>query len=446
MLSQAASVVDRYYLVVVLAAAPFLLFPSALGTLALLLVPLPWIAAWIVRGQPIPRTPFDAMLLVLSLMVLVSVYATSSLAFSLPKVTGVLLGVATFYALVRWVNSPSRLWLAIQLFMLAGAGLGGLALLGTNWYSKFPVLDQVVNYLPRVIRGLPGAEEGFQPNAVGGALLFFLPLQVISLAASGDPEQALCRPAWLSRRLHSIVQLLLLAFTGSILLLSQSRGAWLGLGAGLVAHLCWHSARSRRWLALLLAVVLIAVVVADARSVWALMNLQTGPVLEVQLAGRLELWSTALHAIQEFPVTGVGMNGFRRLMPVLYPAYLLESDFDVAHPHNHFLTVALDLGVPGLIAYVALWLGAVRLLVFARRQSQVAWLRSAAEGLGAGLLAHFIFGATDAIALGAKLGIIFFVVLALAVALFQAAHAQPRASQGSRPAQRAWPGVRAVTG
>src|SRR6185503_9332539 len=109
------------------------------------------------------------------------------------------------------------------------------------WPAKFPVIGQVVGYLPRVIRGLPGAEDGFQANSVGGALVFFVPLQITSLAACWGGQQAAWLPAWLSRRQYCLAQSLLLAFTGAILLLTQSRGASFGLLVGLIALLAWHS-------------------------------------------------------------------------------------------------------------------------------------------------------------------------------------------------------------
>ena len=46
--------------------------------------------------------------------------------------------------------------------------------------------------------------------------------------------------------------------------------------------------------------------------------------------------------------------------------------------------------------------------------------KTIACGLGIGLLAHFLFGIQDAIALGAKVGIAFWLLLALAVGLYNA--------------------------
>ncbi len=52
----------------------------------------------------------------------------------------------------------------------------------------------------------------------------------------------------------------------------------------------------------------------------------------------------------------MGVGTFRRLVPLIYPYFLISPDTDIAHAHNHLLQVGLDLGLPGLISYVALWL------------------------------------------------------------------------------------------
>jgi len=39
------------------------------------------------------------------------------------------------------------------------------------------------------------------------------------------------------------------------------------------------------------------------------------------VSGRVEVWSRALYGIQDFPFTGMGMNAFRRVVPVLYPCF-----------------------------------------------------------------------------------------------------------------------------
>ena len=70
------------------------------------------------------------------------------------------------------------------------------------------------------------------------------------------------------------------------------------------------------------------------------------------------------------------------------------------------------MGVPGMIAFVALWLLHGAGLVRAGRQ-QAGWEGRAAWGLLAGSVALLVFGLSDSLPLGSKLGIIIWPMLVL---------------------------------
>jgi hypothetical protein len=118
-----AAFVDRWHWVLLIAAAPFLLFPTPGRSLALLLIPAIWAAAWLTNGEPVPRTPLNAVVLLLSLMVLVSLYATYSLAVSLPKIAGIVLGFGVFYGVTRVGQHPRGWWWSLIIFAGLGAGI-----------------------------------------------------------------------------------------------------------------------------------------------------------------------------------------------------------------------------------------------------------------------------------------------------------------------------------
>jgi len=406
---------------VTLAIAPALLFPTPWRMLALAVVPLLWLGARMATGRAVPSTPMNPALWLLLTMVGVSLYATFDVRVSLGKVAGVALGVTLFWALARWATTRARLTALACAFLLAGGALAAIGLAGMNWFEKFPVLAAVVARLPRIIRGVPGAEEGFHPNAVAGCLVLFVPLQVALLGAAWHREAApgCARPA--VRRTVLAAEILLLLLTGGTLLLTQSRGAWLGMAVTAMAFLIWRG-RPTRYLAAAVAAAL--VICAAWVGPGRLANLaisQSGPGMAENTAGRVELWSRAIEGIQDFPFTGMGMNAFRTVMPAIYPTFLTSPDFDVAHAHNHFLQSALDTGLPGLVAYVAIWLTLGLLLVRVGRRGRSPSDRAMAVGLGAGFIAHFVFSLTDAIPLGAKVGVMFWLALALAAALHEVA-------------------------
>lgn len=69
---------------------------------------------------------------------------------------------------------------------------------------------------------------------------------------------------------------------------------------------------------------------------------------------RVEIWQNALAGIQDFPVTGLGLGVFRKVVFLLYPIQIAPT-YDIAHAHN-FLDSVLDFGLPGLVALLAIYL------------------------------------------------------------------------------------------
>lgn len=404
--------------------APLALFPTPTRFVALLAIPVLWLWRWRVTRNPqsghlIPRTPLDGAIFWIALMVLVSLYATFDIAFSLPKIAGLVYGIAVFYATVD-VAARSRKLLAwaIGLYILMGFGLAGLALIGTRWPAKYPFFEPVVARLPAALRGMPGAEAGFHGNEVAGALLWFIPLALgVAIAA---PSLASSRRRFLFAAGSGVA----LLFMTGILILAQSRGALAGLVVGLLGMLAWLGWWGRGFgLGALGAAAWAAWRIGLARIEGLLFG--GGESIEVvgtiNLSGRIELWSRALYGIQDFPFTGMGLNTFRRVVHVLYPLFLVGPDVDIGHAHNHFLQVALDLGLPGLIAYVALYGLVLFLLIDVLRSRRDRMLRAVALGAFGSLLAYLVYGITDTVALGAKPGAAFWLLLALVVAVWRRA-------------------------
>jgi hypothetical protein len=149
-----AVLVDRWHWPLVLLAAPLLLFPSPWRSSVLLVLPVLWLAAWRARGAPLPGTPLNVPLLLLSVMLLVSLGATYSLTASLPKVAGLLLGLALFFATTRTTTRRGWTWLLLALLAASG-GLAMAGLVGSRWSEKYPALAALTSHLPVWLRGLP---------------------------------------------------------------------------------------------------------------------------------------------------------------------------------------------------------------------------------------------------------------------------------------------------
>lgn len=412
-----------------------LLLPVAVGPLVtwlplLLLIPLLWLVRRLATGHFVPPTPLDLSLLALLLMVLVSLFATPEPAYSAPKVVGLVYGIALFYAVVAATGRGTRpLQMGVVLLFGGGVGVALVGLVGTQWGNKLPLLGGLAARLPLNQPGQLAAGQGFNANQVAGVLLWVLPwAALLGLAALLAWRGLVAQWGW-----GRTAAGLLLWGAGTLLmagvfLLTQSRSAYVGLLAALL-FLLLVGLRRRPWLlgglvaagGLLLVGLLVlgppelpgraAVLLGLGREAAGAAALNT-------LAGRAEIWQRALYGIQDFPLTGLGMNMFRRVQPVLYPFVTLSATNDVAHAHNHLLQTALDVGLPGLVAYLALWLGAAGMLWQSWRRAATMWPRLLALGFAASLLAYFVYGLTDAVSLGARPGFIFWLLLGLVAGLY----------------------------
>jgi O-antigen ligase len=131
--------------------------------------------------------------------------------------------------------------------------------------------------------------------------------------------------------------------------------------------------------------------------------------------------------VREAPLTGAGLGQYPVRLQRDYPPLQVPNVPYVAHAHNFLLQLAVDFGLPGALAVLGVLGAFFRGLWRAGRDADDRGRRALAAGLTAGMVAYLVFGITDAIALPARGGIVFWVVLGLGAAVIAApAGARPR--------------------
>lgn len=403
-----------------------LLFPSA-QVWSLLFLPILIATHKLETGRYTPLTPVDLPIVVMLIMIVGAVFATFDLAFSSQKIVNLLIGIAIFYAVTSFGSQSSLYLLAgssIQVMM--GMGIGVVALFSTSWTSKIPILENIVGYLPKNWMTLPGAAGGINPNELSGVLLWSLPL---SLALS---YILIYRARDLNSLLNARVLRLfrIVAFLGTLLLLlllllAQSRSAFIGIFVSFIFMVLVAVTRTRsRRVKILISTFMIFLAIGSfilflmaAPSGGELGNSDNDFGLSFEEA-RQEIWSRAVYGIKDFPITGMGLGTFRRVVPVLYPFFRISPSTDIGHAHNHFLQTALDLGLVGLVGYVGLWIGA-GVALWQMWEKSSSFLRFIVLGLSGCLIAYFIYGITDAVALGARPGFLFWSLFGLVMAAYK---------------------------
>ena len=389
-------------------AAPFLL-PLVLFTpgeeryalVAAVLLLLIWFVRLVAYGRFTLRTPVDWSMGVFVLMIPVTLWATAFPDLTYQSVGYMVAGIFGFYMVVNWTRGERRLLLMMWALVAMGVMLALVAPLGMQWPAK---MFQPPAFLPH-LQGRLG--ETINGNVLGGAVLLPITVALSLVIAPGDGRFKVLR-----RVLAAVAVLVMLG----MLVLAQSRGTYAALAGTLVVLL------ALRWPAFW---VLVPVGAGGALYLWRQGRLL--PLLEVllksekigDLNGRLEVWSRAWYAMQDFSFTGVGMGAFGSVANLLYPFFLLGPDAHVPHAHNLFLQLGVDLGFPGLIAYVALLLN----LFYAAWSTWQAlrkrgdWRAWWAWGLVGSMTALVLHGLVDAVTWGTKPALLAWLMWGVIVAL-----------------------------
>jgi putative inorganic carbon (HCO3(-)) transporter len=407
-----AKMFDAFYVTAVLCLAPVFLFPSPRYAVAFFMILIFLFLRTFMGGSFIPRTPLDMALLILLVQILISCIIVPDLSFSRGKIAGSTYGIILFYSLVGLLNQEKWINWSLKAFLAIGLIFTIIGVLGLNYYwvySKYGfrgvlkdefggLIKTLSEHIPKVNWRMPGAEEGVNPNPLAGTILLFVCFGMVLFYFSLRGKLG----GFYKKKKSVIffVVLFICVIQVASLFITQSYGAWMGF---LLAMAFMILSRKKKILGALLisgGIVLSIILVLRPPLVgpgWKNIKIE-------KISARIALWNAGLQIIQQYPITGIGMNRIRLEKQVGY---------DMSHVHNQLLHLAAELGIPALIAYLAILINMARMVNAVKKKTGPAWMKYAVQGLAAGQLAYFIFGMTDAVPLGAKPGIFFWISLAL---------------------------------
>jgi putative inorganic carbon (hco3(-)) transporter len=253
----------------------------------------------------------------------------------------------------------------------------------------------------------------YQPNPFGGFMALNAALAAGAFigwltwsekrAARTEQRGASSVKRLLRSTLYTLRSSLLLAFCTAVttagLLVSWSRGAWLGFAAA-AATLAFFWPR-RRWLGivlLLLAAGLLLVagqlnllpssITSRVTSFAADFSLGDARGVDIfdenyAIIERLAHWQGALAMSRDYPWLGVGFGNYE----AAYPQYrLMNWTHPLGHAHNYYLNIMAETGFLGAAAYLLFWAA-----VIAQSLRQLGRLDWPWRGLALGLLAAWVY-------------------------------------------------------
>ena len=171
------------------------------------------------------------------------------------------------------------------------------------------------------------------PNMLGEYLILILPT-AFAMWISGKG---------MSRK-YSFVAF---ACLGMCLILTWSRGAWLGFLFAFVAFLLiWH--RRSMWLLVVgvlsvpfLPFILPETIITRFTSI--------GNLADTSTSYRVSIWRAAVHMIEDFLFTGIGIG--EGAWREIYPDYTLPGIEAAPHSHNLFFQITLETGIFGILFF-----------------------------------------------------------------------------------------------
>ncbi len=181
------------------------------------------------------------------------------------------------------------------------------------------------------------------PNVLAVYLLLVMPFAL---------ERAFDSSLGLGQRLFYF---LTRSFSMVCILLTWSRGAWLGAIAEILLFLLLYSSKSRRLLLLGIPVVLLAVPMLPQNVIGRFSSI--GSLTESSIRYRLYVWRGTLRMIAAHPFgIGIGENAFS----THYISYALSGTESVMHTHHILLQILCETGWIGLLLFFLLFFMIIR--------------------------------------------------------------------------------------
>jgi len=174
------------------------------------------------------------------------------------------------------------------------------------------------------------------PATFGNYILLVLPL-VIGLSYY---SKTIREKRWLG--LSSLIILTAIIF-------SYGRGVWLGLIAGLIFMAILSS--RRLFLSIVAGIIVCSMFILILPSSEFSQRVVGTFRSKRPVGDRTEFWEGSLRIVRDYPITGVGWEGFRKVYPRYRPVEARESG---CNAHNNFIDVTVDGGLLGLGMF--LWL------------------------------------------------------------------------------------------
>lgn len=201
-----------------------------------------------------------------------------------------------------------------------------------------------------------GSGDSLNDNGASAHLLTVLPFAIIYLLTEKD------------KRLRAVA-LIALPFVVNTLVLCNSRGSMVGLLAAVAAaFFLVRSGYRMRMVGAGIGSIALVLAMADPQFIER-QQTTTNYEEDGSAQQRLYTWKGGYQLIQDRPF-GAGGRGFHLLSPVYIPDVVEAHGGDLRAPHNTWVMVAAEWGIPGLICFIGLYASSLIMLQRLKKRAE----------------------------------------------------------------------------
>ncbi len=355
----------------------------------------------IVRGLTSKKLEFRTEGVGLMLILMLGIYFLASLtSFAVIKgvqIWAVYFAFMTFYfVIINTVKTKEQLKNLLTVFALSGFAvcLYGILQYIFGWNVTQAWIDEEMfeDIKMRIYSTLEN------PNVLGEYILLVLPVTIALL--------------WKKKGIFAkAVYSGMAAVMGIALILTFSRGCWIGIIASAAVFVTFVA--GKLWGLLLLALPIIPMVLPES-----IINrfASIGDMKDSSTSYRVYIWMGTLHMLKDFWISGIGPG--TEAFTQVYPFYSYSA-IVAPHSHNLFLQIMVESGILGIAAFAILMIVFMKKLAVAYQvQGKYGENSVLLVGIGSAVLGFLVQGLFDNCFYNYRVFMIFWAVVAIGIAAY----------------------------
>ncbi|NLW21711.1 MAG: hypothetical protein GXY88_00405 [Tissierellia bacterium] len=307
---------------------------------------------------------------------------------SIVKLIVYILAFLFLFLAINLIDSKQKLYYLILALIIAATivGLYGLYQYRTGMELKESWIDREQNpdIKARVISTFDN------PNILAEYLILTIPI-TFALLYNTDSM------------FKKLLFLISMAIQGLCIILTFSRGGWLGLFLALLVFAIFID----RKLLLLYVLGGLGLIVFNPTAIMTRLS-TIGSIEDSSNAYRIPLWKATLLMIKDYWVNGAGLgfNSFR----ALYPRYMRQGIVAV-HSHNIFLQLFVEIGIFGLIGFIVFVFNSIRISLITFVKGMDIKIRRISVAVFASILGILLHGLVDYIFFNDRILMMFWILV-----------------------------------